>query len=112
MKKLQFRNYNFEFNKNDKKLVLNICKTVIKQTEGDQKYFAEVKALSSILEKIKSGDGTIKLTKDEFTRFRFQLEVNIKHFKDQIKKGWFFKKWLYKSILMQYEILYENHFKD
>jgi len=112
MKKLQFRNYNFEFTKNDKKLIQSICKTVIKQTAGDQKYFAEVKALSSMLDKVKSGDATIKLTKDEFTRFRYQLEVNIKHFKDQIKKGWFFKKWLYKSILMQYEILYENHFKD
>jgi len=112
MKKLLFRNYNFEFNKNDKKLIQNICKTVIKQVGNDQKYYGEVKALSSILEKTKSTEDQIKLTKDEFLRFRNQLEANIKHFKNQIKNGWFFKKWLYKSILMQYEILYENHFKD
>jgi hypothetical protein len=29
-----------------------------------------------------------------------------------MKKSWFFKKWLYKSLFKQYDSLLEKHFKD
>jgi len=51
------------------------------------------------------------LTKDERTRLKFQLENNLKFIQKQMSKAWFIKKWLYKSMLVQYEKLLENHFK-
>jgi hypothetical protein len=109
MKKL-FTNYNFEFDKNEKKLITTFCKQALKQIEGDNKYFQEEKALRSVIEKVSSDDEIIKLTKDERTRLKFQIDQNVKFMKQQMSKVWFFKKWLYKSMLTQYEALLENHF--
>ena len=61
MKKL-FTNYNFEFEKNETRLVSTFLKQTLKQIEGDSKFFAESKAFSSILDKINSGDSPVKLT--------------------------------------------------
>jgi hypothetical protein len=110
MKKL-FTNYNFEFDKNEIRLISTFLKQTLKQIEGDNKFFAEAKAFSSILEKINSGEEQIKLTKDERTRLKFQIENNVKFLQKQIAKAWIFKKWLYKSMLKQYELLLDNHFK-
>ncbi|SRR5690606_26962881 len=110
MKKL-FTNYNFEFNKNEKKLITTFCKQALKQIEGDNKYFQEEKALRSIIDKVNSGAEVIKFTKDERTRLKFQLEQNVKFLDQQLKKSWFLKKWLYRSMLTQYELLLENHFR-
>jgi len=110
MKKL-FTNYNFEFEKNETRLVSTFLKQTLKQIEGDSKFFAESKAFSSILDKINSGDSPVKLTKDERTRLKFQIENNVKFLQKQMAKAWIFKKWLYKSMLKQYELLLENHFK-
>ena len=111
MKKL-FTNYNFQFDKNEKKLLTTFCRQTLKQIEGDNKYFAETRAFNSIIDKLNSDAETLKFTKDERTRLSHQLEENVKYLKNQIKKSWFAKKWLYKSMLNQYENILNAHFKD
>ncbi len=110
MKKL-FTNYNFEFDKNEKKLLKTFSNQTLKQTQGDNRFYAEAKAFNSILEKLNSDAEVIKFTKDERTRLKYQLEENIKFLKKEISKSWFIKKWLYKSMLKQYENIVETHFK-
>ncbi len=111
MKKL-FTNYNFEFNKNEKKILKTFCNQNLKQMQGDNKYFGEIKAFNSILDKLSSDSETVKLTKDERTRLKFSIENNVSFLEKEIKKSWFFKKWLYRSMLVQYESILDNHFKD
>jgi hypothetical protein len=110
MKKL-FTNYNFDFDKNEKRLLSTFLKQTLKQIQGDSKFFAENKAFNSILEKVNTNEEQVKLTKDERTRLKFQLENNLKFIQKQMSKAWFIKKWIYKSMLLQYEKLLENHFK-
>ena len=110
MKKL-FTNYNFDFDKNEKRLLSTFLKQTLKQIQGDNKFFAENKAFNSILEKVNSNEDPVKLTKDERTRLKFQLENNLKFIQKQMSKTWFIKKWIYKSMLLQYDKLLENHFK-
>ena len=109
MKKL-FTNYNFEFNKNEKKLITTFCKQVLKQLDSEQ-HFGEIKAFNSIIEKLNGDADSVKLTKDEKIRFSNNLKQNIDYIKKQMDKSWFFKKWLMKSLFKQYSNLYENHFK-
>ncbi|NWF87971.1 MAG: hypothetical protein HXY50_00760 [Ignavibacteriaceae bacterium] len=111
MKKL-FTNYNFEFDKNEKKLLATFCKQTLKQTESDSKFFAESKAFSAILEKLNSAQYPIKLTKDERTRLEHQLNENVKFIRKEIPKSGFIKKFLYKSMLKQYENILNKHFKN
>lgn len=110
MKKL-FTNYNFEFNKNEKKLISTFCKQALKQIGSDSQRFAETKVFNSIVEKLKTGSDTIKFTKDEKIRLSNNLKQNIDYIKKQMDKSWFLKKWLMKSLHKQYSSLYENHFK-
>jgi hypothetical protein len=110
MKKL-FTNYNLDLNKNDRKILTTFLKQSFKQTEGNDKFFAESRAYASVLDKLNSGDNPVKLTKDERTRVKFQLEQNLKHLQKESAKGWFLRKWLYRSMLTQYTNLLENHFK-
>ena len=111
MKKL-FTNYNFEFNKNEIRLLTSFCKQTLKQTENDNRFFSENKAFSSILNKLNSGESPIKLTKDERTRLVHQLKNNTDYLNKKVKKSWFIQKWLYKSLYNQYEVLLVTHFKD
>ncbi|HCY76209.1 MAG TPA: hypothetical protein DHV28_09835 [Ignavibacteriales bacterium] len=111
MKKL-FTNYNFEFDKNEKKLLSNFCKQALKQVSGDNRFFAEEKAFNSIIEKLKLDDETVKFTKDEKIRITHQLKQNSDFMKKEMKKSWFLKKWIYKSLYKQYDNLLEKHFKD
>jgi len=111
MKKL-FTNYNFAFSKNEKKLLVTFCKQALKQVENDNRYFHEERALHAIIEKLSSDTEEVKLTKDEKVRLKFQLEQNVKFMKQTMAKSWFLKKWLYKSMLVQYEGILENHFKQ
>lgn len=110
MKKL-FANYNFEFDKNEKKLLVNYCKQALKQVAGDNRLFAEERAFKSIIEKLNAGTETVKLTRDEKTRLTHQLEENVKFIKKRMDKAWFFKRWLYKSMLTQYNSMLDNHFR-
>ena len=111
MKKL-FANYNFEFDKNEKKLLISFCKQALKQISGDEKFFAEEKVFNAIINKLNQDDEIIKLTKIEKTRLTQQLKQNSDFMKKEMKKSWFFKKWLYKSLFKQYDGLLEKHFKD
>ena len=110
MKKL-FTNYNFEFDKNERKLLTTFSKQVLKQVEGDNRYFAESKAFNSILDKLSASADSVKLTKDERTRLLNQLNENVKFLKKEIAHSWFIKKWIYGSMLKQYEGIIENHFR-
>lgn len=110
MKKL-FTNYNFEFNKNEKKLLSSFCKQALKQMGSDDKFFGEVKAFNSILEKLNGNEASIKFTKDEKTRLTNNIKQNVDYLKKQMDKSGFIKKWLMKSLYKQYSDIYENHFK-
>ncbi len=110
MKKL-FTNYNFEFDKNEKKILKTFCNQNLKQIQGDNKYFTEAKVFNSIVNKLGQDSETIKLTKEERTKLKYQLEENVKFLDKKVKKSWFLKKWLYRSMLAQYENILENHFK-
>ena len=109
--KKRFQNYNYEFTKNESKLLSSFCKQTLKQMEGDNQYFAETKAFNSILNKINADENPIKFTKDEKTRLTFQMKQNVEHIKKQMSKSWFIKKWLMKSLYNQYNSLLESHFK-
>jgi len=110
MKKL-FTNYNFEFNKNEKKLISSFCKQALKQMGNDNQYFAETKAFNSILEKLHGDSEIVKLTKDEKIRLTHNIKQNVDYLKKQMDKSWFLKKWLMKSLYNQYVNIYDNHFK-
>ncbi len=111
MKKL-FQNYNFEFDKNEKKLLTNFCKQALKQVSGDSRFFAEEKVFNSIIDKLNQSEEIVKFTKDEKTRLTNQLKQNSDFMKKEMKKSWFIKKWLYKSLFNQYDNILEKHFKD
>lgn len=106
MKKL-FSNYTYDFSKNEKKILTTFCKQSLKQVEGDNRFFAESKAFSSILNKLQTDD-TVKLTKDEKTRLVHQLKQNTEHLQKEMKKSWFIKKWIYRSLYNQYEGLLQK----
>jgi hypothetical protein len=110
MKKL-FTNYNLDLDKNEKKLLTTFVKQSLKQTEADEKFFQESRAFRSVLEKLNNSEDQVKLTKDERTRLKYQMEQNVKHLEKQSDKGWFFKKWLYRSMLNQYRNILDKHFK-
>ena len=109
MKKKLFQNYNFDFNKNEKKLVTSFCKQALKQMGNDNQYFAEAKAFNSILDKLNSNSETVKLTKDEKTRLTHNIKQNIDSIEKQMKSSWFIKKWLMKSLYKQYSSLYSKY---
>jgi len=111
MKKL-FTNYNFEFNKNEKKILKTFCNQNLKQIQGDNKYFAEIKIFNSIIEKLNGSEEVIKLTKDERIRLKHQLQENVNYLNKKIQKSWFLKKLLYKSMAAQYENILTTHFAD
>ena len=54
----------------------------------------------------------VKFTKDEKTRLTHQLKQNLNFMKKEMKKSWFLKKWIYKSLFKQYDNLIEKYFKD
>ncbi|MGE5430356.1 MAG: hypothetical protein ACM3QX_04735 [Syntrophomonadaceae bacterium] len=111
MKKL-FKNYSYEFDKNEKRLLINFCKQAIKQMETDNRFFSDVRAYSSIIDKLNEPGENVKLTKDELTRLTLQLKENIKFLKQKMDKSWFLKKWLYKSLYQQYQNILATHFSD
>lgn len=110
MKKL-FANYNFEFDKNERKLISSFCKQALKQLGDDNQHYGEIKAFNSVIEKLNTESETVKLTKDEKIRLSNNLKQNIDYIKKQMDKSWFIKKWLMKSLYNQYSSLYQNHFK-
>ena len=111
-KKKLFANYNFEFDKNETKVISNFCKQAIQQMQADDKFQRDIAAFTSIREKLAEGNGTVKLTKDEKTRLVLQLKSNRDNLEARLKKSNFFTRWLYRSMFNQYNNLIENHFSD
>ncbi len=111
MKKL-FKNYSYDFDKNEAKLLTSFCKQAIDQMSGNNDFYKDVKAFESIREKIAEDSSEVKLTKDEKTRLVHQLTQNRNHIKTTMEKSGFLKKWFYKSMFTQYENLLENHFSN
>ncbi len=109
-KKKLFNNYDFEFDKNEKKILTTFANQILKQMEGNSQYFREVKVFNSIIEKLNSGQEKIRFTKEEKTKLELQLKENAKILKKQLDKSHFIKKWLVKSMLNQYNSIINKHF--
>ena len=111
MKKL-FKNYSYDFDKNEAKLIASFCKQAISQMSGNQDFYKDVKAFESIREKVNADPFEVKLTKDEKTRLVHQLTQNRNHIKKTMDSSGFLKKWFYKSMFNQYENLLDTHFSN
>jgi hypothetical protein len=112
MKRKLFQNYSFEFDKNEKKLLTNFCKQIIKQMESDDRFQRDVLAFNSVKEKLDSGNEVIKFTKDEKTRLILQLKNNRDNLETKIKKSNIFVRWLFKSMYNQYNNILLTHFSN
>lgn len=109
MKKL-FKNYNMELSSNERKILSTFCKQMLRQTSMDEKLYRETKVFNTVLDKLSESNDSVKLTKDEFTRLKFNIKQNIEYIQKQYDSSWFIKKWILKSMLGQYKSLYNNHF--
>jgi len=109
-KKKLFNNYNFEFDKNERKLLTTFSNQILKQMEGNSQYFREIRTFNSIIEKLNSDDEKIRLTKEEKNKLELQLKENVKILEKQLSKSHFIKKWLVKSMLNQYKTILSKHF--
>lgn len=107
-----FKNYNFNFDKNEKKLLTNFCRQALTQFQSDPKFSQDTRAYNGIIDKLNSQAVEIKLTKEEARRLSFQIKENVKFLKDKSKKSWFIKKWIYNSLASQYDFLINKHFND
>ncbi len=112
MAKPLFKNYSFQLDKNEKKILLQFCKTIQKQMSADERFYSDLRTFNSIIDKINDPVDEMKLTKDEKTKLVFRLKENIDHMKKQVNKGFFLKRWLYKSAYNQYKNLLETHFSN
>jgi hypothetical protein len=111
MKKL-FKNYNLELDKNSRKLLSGFTKQALKQFEGNQKFYVQQRVFASVIDKLNDPSDSVKLTKEEFTQLSFSLKENVKFLKGKSEQGWFFKKWMYKNLYIQYNTVYTNYFMD
>lgn len=108
MKKKLFQNYEFEFDKNENKIILSFAKQAVKQMETDDRLVKEVRIFNSVISKLNSNKDKVKLTKEEKTKLLFQLNENVKHLQSKVDKAWFLTKWFYKNMLNQYQsIIYK-----
>ncbi|MBU2494470.1 MAG: hypothetical protein KJ571_17740 [Bacteroidetes bacterium] len=112
MKRQLFKNYSYQFDKNERKLITTFCKQVVGQMNGDERFYGDIRAYNSIIEKLNSGAEEVKLTKEEKTKLVLQLKENIKHIRKTMEKSWFIKRWLYKSMLGQYINILSTHFEE
>lgn len=112
MAKSLFKNYSYQFDKNEKKILLNFCKSVLKQMSSDERFYTDIKSFNSIIEKLSESSNEVKFTKDEKTKLVMRLKENAEHMQKQMKSAGFIKRWLYKSAYTQYDALIENHFKN
>lgn len=111
MKKL-FQNYSYNFDKNEKKLLINFCNQAVKQMSTEEKFFQDINAFQSIISKLNANSSEVKLSKQEKTRLVMQLEENAKFLKQKMNKSWFIKKWLYRTMYNQYNNILQTHFKE
>lgn len=102
MKKKLFQNYEYEFDKNEKKVISNFTKQALKQFTGNDQSVREERIFTSIVNKLNSDDEKVKFTKEEKTNLTFQLNNNLKHLQEKTDKASFFTRWFYKNMLNQY----------
>lgn len=112
MAKTLFKNYSYQLDKNERKILSTFCRTILKQMASDERFFADLKSFNSIIDKLNDGNDEIKLTKDEKTKLVFRLKENVDYMKKRANKGFFIKRWFYKSAYSQYDNLLNNHFID
>jgi len=112
MAKPLFKNYSYHFDKNERKLLLTFCRTILKQMSADERFFNDTRSFESIIEKLNDPSEETRFTKDEKTILVFRLKENTEHLRKQLKNAWFIKRWLYKSVFTQYESLLQNHFNN
>ena len=112
MAKKLFKNYNYEFDKNEAKIIITFCNQAIKQMMHDERFQKDVNAFQSVIDKVTADPLSVKLTKDEKVRLTRQLEENVKFLKDKMDKTWFIPRWFYKSMYNQYITLLNEHFRD
>jgi hypothetical protein len=112
MAKSLFKNYSYEFDKNEAKIITTFCRQAIKQMMTDERFAKDVDAFQSVIKKVTTDPSKVKLVKDEKFRLTKQLEENIKYLKNKMNKTWFLPRWFYKSMLNQYNSLLIQHFRD
>ncbi|PKL83274.1 MAG: hypothetical protein CVV24_05710 [Ignavibacteriae bacterium HGW-Ignavibacteriae-3] len=112
MAKSLFKNYTFQLDKNERKILTTFCNTMIKQMSTDDRFGSDMKSFNSIVDKLNSGEDEVKFTKDEKTKLVFRLKENVTHMKNKASKGFFLIRWFYKSAYSQYDNLLQNHFTD
>ena len=111
MKKL-FKNYSYNFDKNEVKIISSFCKQAINQMGSDENFHGDVRAFNSIMEKVTQNSSDVKLTKDEKVRLVRQLNENVKFIKQTMEKSWIIKKWFYRTMYNQYNNLLLTHFSE
>ncbi len=112
MKKKLFKNYSFDFDKSEKKVISSFCKQAIKQMDGDERFYKDIKSFNSIIDKLEGTEESVKLTKEEKTKLVFQFKENVKYLKKKMDESWIVKKWFYKSMYNQYNNLILKYFSD
>jgi len=112
MKRKLFKNYQYNFDKNEKKVLANFCKQATKQMMGNDQFRKDIISFNSILDKLSAEGDEVKLTKDEKVRLVLQLKENTKFLKKKMDGSWFLIRWFYKSVYNQYINLLTNHFSD
>ncbi len=80
--------------------------------QADSQFSADIKALSSIMDKISENPDDVRMTKDEKTRLTRHMRTNRDHIEKEISKSWFIKRWMMKSVLQQYNNILLTHFSD
>ncbi len=112
MAKPLFKNYNYQFNKNEKKILVTFCRSLLKQISSDEKFYGEVRSFNSIIDKLNTQADEVKLTKEEKTKLIFNLNNNISELKKRTGTGFFLMRWFYKSAYKQYNNILQKHFAN
>lgn len=112
MAKSLFKNYSYPLDKNERKILVTFCKTLLRQMASDERFFADVKSFNSIIDKLNESGDEVKFTKDEKTKLVFRLKENVDQMKKRANKGFFLKRWFFKSAYTQYDNLLKTHFTE
>jgi len=95
MAKKLFKNYTYNFDNNEKKVLITFCKQALKQMYGNKDMAKQAAIFDSILTKLESGSEEIKLTKNESNVLSASLRENAKFLKNKVESSSFFTKWFY-----------------
>lgn len=107
-----FKNYRFEFDKNEKKILTTFLNQMLKQYGGNAQAALDEKLVRSSVDKINSDEPSVTFTKNEFTVLQKNLEYNVKFMEERAAKANFFIRWFYNIMAKQYRVLFNTHFKD